>query len=187
MKKGRDHRREDITASPQLNPPFLSLRTPSSTPPPPYPLPPPPDLRWDGRNRKVMSAELGTSGGGDKAHYKSYKFVTSAPPPPSPPVFSQVMPSPHCACADPQCADRKKYRKLRFKFDQSMKRSDELFKQDQAAIAGVRRIAEENTFALQSIYLPCLSLAPPPPSRAEGLTCAPIHPQSSPGPPGRPE
>lgn len=32
-----------------------------------------------------------------------------------------------------------------------MKRSDELFKQDQAAIAGVRRIAEENTFALQSI------------------------------------
>ncbi|KAI5848707.1 IEC3 subunit of the Ino80 complex, chromatin re-modelling-domain-containing protein [Morchella snyderi] len=59
-----------------------------------------------------MSTEHGTSGGGDKAHYKSYK---------------------------------KKYRKLRFKFHQSMKRSDELFKQEQTAKAAVRRILEENT------------------------------------------
>ncbi|PUU80637.1 IEC3 subunit of the Ino80 complex, chromatin re-modelling-domain-containing protein [Tuber borchii] len=40
---------------------------------------------------------------------------------------------------------KKKYKKLRFKFDQVMKRSDELFKQDQIASAAIKRIQEENT------------------------------------------
>ncbi|PWW75195.1 hypothetical protein C7212DRAFT_358484 [Tuber magnatum] len=40
---------------------------------------------------------------------------------------------------------KKKYKKLRFEFDQVMKRSDELFKQDQIASAAIRRIQEENT------------------------------------------
>lgn len=58
---------------------------------------------------------------------------------------------PLATCADSAAiiVYRKKYRKLRFKFHQSMKRSDELFKQEQTAKAAVRRILEENTFASQ--------------------------------------
>lgn len=49
-----------------------------------------------------MSAEHGTSGGGDKTHYKSYKFVISAfeapllfPPPPHHKPFLQILQFPH--------------------------------------------------------------------------------------------
>ena len=51
------------------------------------------------------------------------------------------------------CFNRKKYKKLRFKFDQVMKRSDELFKQDQIASAAIKRIQEENTCAMKSFRL----------------------------------
>jgi hypothetical protein len=40
---------------------------------------------------------------------------------------------------------RRKYRKLRHKFKEVMKRSDELFKQEQLAKQAIRRMQEENT------------------------------------------
>ena len=42
---------------------------------------------------------------------------------------------------------RKKYRKLRHKFEGVMRRSDELFKEDLIATVAIKRITEENKYA----------------------------------------
>jgi len=43
---------------------------------------------------------------------------------------------------------RKKYRKMRMKFDEVMRQSDELYVEEQLAIETAKRLAQENEFAL---------------------------------------
>lgn len=65
----------------------------------------------------------------DKAHQKSFKYASPAPQaPPSADVMT-----------------RRKYKKLRHTFKDVMRRSDELFKQEQLAKQAIRRMQEENT------------------------------------------
>lgn len=82
-----------------------------------------------------MSTEHAAANGGageDRAHQKSFKCALRSPT------------RKHRAVLTAWPA-RRKYRKLRHRFKEVMKKSDELFKQEQLAKAAMRRMQEENT------------------------------------------
>jgi len=61
--------------------------------------------------------------------------------------------------------NRRKYRKLKLRFDAVMKQSDDLFRKDIIATAQVKRITEENVFVSFPVPSPPPSIPPTNPSR----------------------